>query len=106
MAKAHKCKIARNFDPTAKVCQRICLVAKKGSPAQNLDSEGDAALADRILQLKKRGTTVVIISHRPTTIGVVDKISVRRDGIAEMFEPRNEIMARLTRAVPVSSADS
>jgi ATP-binding cassette subfamily C protein len=70
-------------------------------PSSNLDSDGDTALADCILQLKKRGTTVVIISHRPSTIGVVDKILVLRDGIAEMFGPRNEIMSRLTRAVPV-----
>jgi PrtD family type I secretion system ABC transporter len=72
-------------------------------PSSNLDSEGDAALADCILQLKKRGTTVVIISHRPSTLGVVDKILVLREGIAEMFGPRNEIMTRLTRAVPVQA---
>ena len=70
-------------------------------PSSNLDSEGDAALADCIMQLKKRGTTVVIISHRPTTLGVVDKILVLRDGVAEMFGPRAEVLARLTRPVPV-----
>jgi ABC-type protease/lipase transport system fused ATPase/permease subunit len=70
-------------------------------PSSNLDSDGDAALADCILQLKKRGTTVVIVSHRPATLGVVDKILVLRDGVAEMFGARNEIMTRLTRSVPV-----
>ncbi|MGF6432261.1 type I secretion system permease/ATPase [Bradyrhizobium elkanii] len=70
-------------------------------PSSNLDSEGDAALADCITELKKRGTTVVIISHRPATIGVVDKILVLREGVAEMFGPRSEILSRLTRPVPV-----
>lgn len=70
-------------------------------PSSNLDAEGDAALADCIMQLKKRGTTVIIISHRPVTVGVVDKILVLRDGVAEMFGPRSEILARLTRPVPV-----
>lgn len=70
-------------------------------PSSNLDADGDAALADCIMQLKKRGTTVVIISHRPVTIGVVDKILVLREGVAEMFGPRSEILARLTRPVPV-----
>src|SRR5213079_765348 len=70
-------------------------------PSSNLDADGDAALTDCILQLKKSGTTVVIVSHRPSTIGVVDKILVLRDGVAEMFGPRAEIMSRLTRAVPV-----
>ncbi|TKV80547.1 type I secretion system permease/ATPase [Bradyrhizobium elkanii] len=70
-------------------------------PSSNLDADGDAALADCVLQLKKRGTSVVIVSHRPATIGVVDKILVLRDGVAEMFGPRAEILARLTRPVPV-----
>jgi ATP-binding cassette subfamily C protein/ATP-binding cassette subfamily C exporter for protease/lipase/ATP-binding cassette subfamily C protein EexD len=70
-------------------------------PSSNLDAEGDVALADCIVQLKKRGTTVVIISHRPATISVVDKILVLREGAAEMFGPRLEIMSRLTRPVPV-----
>lgn len=72
-------------------------------PSSNLDSEGDAALSDCIMQLKQRGTTVVIVSHRPSTIGVVDKILVLRDGVAEMFGPRNEIVSRLTRVVPVGA---
>jgi len=45
--------------------------------------------------------TVIIISHRPSTIGVVDKILLIRDGIAEMFGPRAEVMAKLTRPVAV-----
>lgn len=71
-------------------------------PSSNLDSDGDAALAYCILQLKQRGTTVVLISHRPATIGVCDRILVLREGAAEMFGPRNEILSRLTRPVPVS----
>ncbi|MGY3233432.1 MULTISPECIES: type I secretion system permease/ATPase [unclassified Bradyrhizobium] len=70
-------------------------------PSSNLDAEGDAALADCIMELKKRGTTVIIISHRPVTISVVDKILVLREGVAEMFGPRSEILPRLTRPVPV-----
>ena len=70
-------------------------------PSSNLDADGEAALTDCIMQLRKHGTTVVIISHRPSTIVVVDKILVLRDGVAEMFGPRGEVMARLTRAVPM-----
>jgi ABC-type protease/lipase transport system fused ATPase/permease subunit len=77
-----------------------CLVVLD-EPSSNLDADGDAALADCILQLKKRGATVVIVSHRPSTIGVVDKILVLKDGVAEMFGARAEIMMRLTRAAPI-----
>jgi PrtD family type I secretion system ABC transporter len=70
-------------------------------PSSNLDAEGDAALADCILHLKKRGTTVVMISHRPSTLNVVEKVLILRDGAVEMFGPRNEVLPRLTRPVPV-----
>jgi PrtD family type I secretion system ABC transporter len=69
-------------------------------PSSNLDAEGDAALADCILQLKKRGTIVVLISHRPSTLNVVEKVLILRDGAVEMFGPRNEVLSRLTRPVP------
>jgi len=49
---------------------------------------------------------VVLISHRPATIGVCDKILVLREGVAEMFGPRAEILSRLTRPVPVPSVQS
>jgi len=64
------------------------------------------ALADCVMQLKQCGTTVVIVSHRLSTIGVVDKILVMRDGVAEMFGPRAEIMSRLTRATPMHAVQS
>lgn len=70
-------------------------------PSSNLDSYGEAALADCITQLKKRGTTVVIISHRSATVSAVDKILILREGAAEAFGPRNEILSHLMRPVPV-----
>ena len=68
-------------------------------PSSNLDADGDAALADCVVQLKARGTTVVIVSHRPSTIGVADKILLLKDGAVEMFGPKAEVLARLTSAV-------
>jgi ABC-type protease/lipase transport system fused ATPase/permease subunit len=75
-------------------------------PASNLDAEGDAALTDCLVQLKKAGTTVVVISHRPSTLSVVDMILMIRSGAVELFGPRAEIMARLTRPVAVPAASS
>jgi ATP-binding cassette, subfamily C, bacterial len=72
-------------------------------PSSNLDSEGDAALTECVIALKRRRVTVIIISHRPSTIGVVDKILLIRDGMAEVFGPRAEVMAKLTRSVPAVS---
>ncbi|QCI64351.1 type I secretion system permease/ATPase [Phreatobacter stygius] len=77
-------------------------------PSSNLDVDGDSALMDCLAQLKKAGTAVVIISHRPSTLGVADKILMIRDGAVELFGPRTEILARLTRpvAVPATPARS
>lgn len=74
-------------------------------PASNLDIDGDSALTECLVQLKEAGTTVVIISHRPATLSVVDKILMIRNGAVELFGPRAEIMARLTRPVVVPAAE-
>jgi ATP-binding cassette subfamily C protein/ATP-binding cassette subfamily C protein EexD len=75
-------------------------------PSSNLDSDGDSALLSCITDLKNRGATVVMISHRPNTLGVVDKLLVLKDGMAEAFGPRSEVIARLTRLAPVQAVVS
>ncbi len=64
-------------------------------PNSNLDTTGEQALQTTILELKKSGVTFVIVSHRPMTLSVVDKILVLRDGVVEAFGPRAEILPRL-----------
>ena len=70
-------------------------------PSSNLDSDGDAALLACISDLKMRGATVVIISHRPNTLVVVDKLLVLKEGKVELFGPRNEVIGHLTRLASV-----
>jgi len=71
-------------------------------PGSNLDTEGDQALAECVAQLKRRGTTVVIISHRAASLATVDKILVLRDGAVEVFSERSEFLRRLN--VPATTA--
>jgi ATP-binding cassette, subfamily C, bacterial len=66
-------------------------------PSSNLDQDGDIALKNCISQLKQRGATVVLVSHRPSTIEVVDKILVLRDGTVDLFGPRAEVLGQLTQ---------
>lgn len=66
-------------------------------PSSNFDSDGDTALIGCISELKKRGATVVLISHRPNTLAAVDKMLLLRDGMVEMFGPRDEVISRLSR---------
>jgi ATP-binding cassette, subfamily C, bacterial len=70
-------------------------------PSSNLDTDGDNSLQGCITELKKRGTTVVIISHRPNTIAVADKLLIMRDGAVELFGPRNEVIGKLNKLTSV-----
>lgn len=75
-------------------------------PNSNLDSEGEQALVECLVALKEAGTTVVIIAHRPSILNTVDKMMLLRDGVVELFGPRPEVMARMSRDVihPVAFA--
>lgn len=67
-------------------------------PNANLDAEGEEALLRVLKDLKQSGITTVMIAHRPSLLGGMDKLLVLREGGVEMFGPRAEIMARVTRA--------
>ena len=67
-------------------------------PNSSLDEQGDAALASAIAQLKSRGTTFVVMTHRTSVLGVADKMLVLRDGQTQMFGPRDEVLKALNDA--------
>jgi PrtD family type I secretion system ABC transporter len=66
-------------------------------PNSNLDSVGENSLVDCLKQLKAKGTTIVVISHRINTVSFVDKILALNNGIVEAFGPRAEVLARFAR---------
>lgn len=61
-------------------------------PNANLDVAGEEALAETIEELKRRGTTVVVILHRPNILKSVDYIMVMRDGAIQKLAPRDEML--------------
>ena len=67
-------------------------------PNSSLDEAGDAALAQAITQLKARGTTFVVMTHRTSVLAVADKMLVLRDGAQHAFGPRDEVLAALNQA--------
>ncbi|MGE4239905.1 type I secretion system permease/ATPase [Ramlibacter sp.] len=67
-------------------------------PNSSLDDAGDAALASAIMEMKKRGTTFVVMTHRTSVLQVADKMLVLRDGAQHAFGPRDEVLAGLARA--------
>jgi PrtD family type I secretion system ABC transporter len=73
-------------------------------PNSNLDGEGEEALLKVLAALKEDGVTVVIISHKPSLLANVDKLLVLNGGRMEMFGPRVEVMARVTRSASGAAA--
>lgn len=87
--------------------QRIALArALYGDPAlivldepnSNLDDSGEAALVSAIQELKHQGKTVVLITHRTSIIGIVDKLLMLRDGTVQLYGPRDQVLLALQQA--------
>jgi ATP-binding cassette subfamily C protein len=73
-------------------------------PNSNLDSEGDEALAQAIIGVRKRGGVVVVVAHRPSAIGGVDLLLVMNQGRQQGFGPKDEVLAKVLarpQATPV-----
>ncbi|WP_240791047.1 type I secretion system permease/ATPase [Roseomonas sp. AR75] len=66
-------------------------------PNSNLDGDAEQALIRGLEELKRRGATVILVSHRPTLVQGVDKVLLMRDGAVEAFGPRAEVLKRLVQ---------
>jgi ATP-binding cassette subfamily C exporter for protease/lipase len=64
-------------------------------PNSNLDDVGEAALLKAINDLRERGKTIVLITHRTNVIGATSKLLMLRDGQVAMFGPTNQVLQAL-----------
>lgn len=62
----------------------------------NLDADGDAALANAITKVRQRNGIVVMITHRPATLGPVSHVAVMANGRLVDFGERDDVMKRLS----------
>src|SRR5690606_18380670 len=61
-------------------------------PNSNLDDVGEAALIQAMHDLRERGTTVILITHRMNILNAVDKLLVLREGALVMYGMREEVL--------------
>lgn len=73
-------------------------------PNANLDDVGEKALVEALAELKARGATVILISHRPNVLCAVDKVLMLRDGAVHMLGSRDEVFAALRKASVIPTA--
>jgi len=63
-------------------------------PNSNLDAEGEAAVSEAIMGVKRRGGVAVVIAHRPSAIAAVDFLMVMQAGETAAYGPRDEVLGR------------
>lgn len=64
-------------------------------PNSNLDEEGEACLLQAVLNLKQLNATVVLVTHKPNILSIVDNIMLVQDGQIAMCGPRQEVLTKL-----------
>lgn len=64
-------------------------------PNSNLDAEGDAALAQAILDVRKRGGVVVMVTHRPAALAPTTHVLLLRAGQMETFGERDKVLEQI-----------
>ena len=68
-------------------------------PNANLDSSGEQALEGAMERLRRKKTTVILITQRPNILRRVDKVLVIKEGAVELFGPREQALAAMSGAV-------
>jgi ATP-binding cassette, subfamily C, bacterial exporter for protease/lipase len=67
-------------------------------PNSNLDDIGEQALVAAVKDLRARGKTLILITHRQSAISVTNKLLLLRDGASQMFGPTAQVLAALAKA--------
>jgi ATP-binding cassette subfamily C protein len=71
-------------------------------PNSNLDADGEEALTRAIHGVRARGGIAVVLAHRPSALAAVDHVLFMRQGRAQAFGLKDEVLRRVLRprAVP------
>lgn len=66
-------------------------------PNSNLDDVGEQALVAAIIDLRGRGKTIVLITHRTSALSTTNKLLLLREGVMHMFGPSDQVLAALAK---------
>ncbi|HEX7647084.1 MAG TPA: ATP-binding cassette domain-containing protein, partial [Noviherbaspirillum sp.] len=67
-------------------------------PNSNLDDAGEQALVAALLDLRSRGKTIILVTHRTSVLGVTNKLLLVQDGSPQMFGPSQQVLMALAQA--------
>jgi PrtD family type I secretion system ABC transporter len=66
-------------------------------PTSHMDAEGEVAALNAVRSAKRRGATVVLVSHKPILAALADRILMLEDGAIAVFETRTTVLDALRR---------
>lgn len=66
-------------------------------PNSNLDDVGERALVSAINELKKRGKTIILLTHRTSTLSTTNKLLVLRNDMNPLFGLTSEVVLELSK---------
>jgi PrtD family type I secretion system ABC transporter len=69
-------------------------------PNANLDDVGEQSLIQAMRHLRERGATVIVTTHRPRLIGIVDNMLVLKGGRQVGFGPPKDLFEAVKRSQP------
>jgi PrtD family type I secretion system ABC transporter len=75
-------------------------------PNSNLDEIGENALIDTVRALKNNGGTVIITTHRPRLVSIVDMMLVLKSGRQVAFGTAKEMLEAVRRLQPVPTPEA
>ena len=70
-------------------------------PNSNLDGPGEEALVNCVNALKRKGSTVILVSHRPQLVRNLDKLLLIKDGELVAFGESEDVWKELGRPVVI-----
>ena len=75
-------------------------------PNSNLDDAGEQALIQAIVRMKQHGSTIILITHRPGILSVMDNIAVLANGVLSMYGQKDEVLKKLQQNAQAASAQT
>jgi PrtD family type I secretion system ABC transporter len=61
-------------------------------PNSNLDGDGDVALERALLQAKRDGITIIMVTQRKASVDKIDNIMVVKNGMIDDYGPREKVL--------------
>jgi ATP-binding cassette subfamily C protein len=79
----------------ARALYREPFIVVLDEPYSNLDGDGDAALNRALAAVRSRGGIIVLVAHRRSAIGVINKLVVLAEGRQIAFGLKEEVLGQV-----------